>query len=125
MSNISNLSTNVMDIYYNISNIVNPDIINNPQSLIGGVNNALNGWLTPSLLVVLGVVLYLGIKSYDESMKDSEAALYSSYVMSIMALFLFLISLGENAKLLSWEWLTIFLVLTGTLILVDKFNRSY
>lgn len=121
----ANLSTGVMDIYYNISSIVDPTIIDSPQALIGGVNTALNGWLTPTLLIVFGIILFLGIKSYSQDMKDSEAALFASYVISVMSVFLFLISLGEEAKLLSWEYLVVFLVITGVLIFVDKFNRKY
>lgn len=114
----------IMENYtYNLTKIISVDIINEPSTWLFSFNNELGGFLLIGLLAVFGIILFILARQIEE-VKDSRAAVYSGLIVSVLALLLFFIEADGN-KVLSFDQLMVFLVITGLAIIIDRIARNY
>jgi len=116
---------NIMeDFTYNLTKVFSSDIIERPDVWIGTMNNLLNGWIMVSFLVVLAIVLFLMSKRIDD-VSDSQAAMYSGIVTSILGILLFFIEPVEGMKLISFIQLVPFFTVTLLAVAYNRFVKRY
>ena len=112
---------------YNLTKIVSTDIIDDPTQWIFNFNSEMGGTIIIAGLATLAIVLFLlarNLENVQGRVKDSEAAVYSGLIVSVIGLLLFFIEVGGE-KILTFEQLLIFLVATGIAILINSINRYY
>jgi len=108
---------------YNLTKVFSSDIINAPQEWVGNYNTLMGGYPVVILLGVVAMLLYLGIK--ESSGFDSESAAFSGIITTICGLLLFFITLSDGTKLLTWQQLVPFTVLTFLAIIVNYVNKKH
>ena len=115
--------TNIMENNYNLTNIFSSSAIDNPTSWLSNFNSELSGLFFIALLAVFAIILYILAKEID-NVKDSQAAVYSGFIVTIIGVLLFFIEVGGE-KLLSFNQLLIFIIATALAILADRIIRNY
>lgn len=115
--------TTFMEGNYNLTKIIASNPIDNPAGAFSTWNIVMNGYGTIILIAVIGITLFLIMRKND-NVKDTEAAVYSGYIISIAGLFLALINI-DGVRLLEWKYLFIIWVITGIAVLLDKVNGRY
>lgn len=123
MTNITN-ATELMEINYNLTKILSSDIIDSPELFISNVNQALNGYMVIGLLVSIGVVLFLALSRRADS-EPTQDLVYTLFILDIMAILLFFVSVVGGEKLITWGALLVFFALTFISIIIDKIYRNY
>lgn len=108
---------------YNLSRLLNNDIINSPHNWVASYNGMLDGYPVIMLLAVVAILLYLGIKK--TSGYDSEAAVYSGIITTFLGIILFLIKIDDGTKLVTWPYLVPFVVLTFVVIIANYVNKKF
>ena len=108
---------------YNLSSIVSADIINEPTKWLFNFNSELGGWFLIISLAVIGLILFLTMRKAD-NIKDTEAASYSGFIISIAGLLLVLIKVDGNSLLTFTQVFPIW-VITGISVMVDRFKGRY
>lgn len=118
MSNITNIMENGT---YNLSKIISTDMLENPASWLANFNGEMNGQFIIFCLGASLLTLFFIARTLD-GVTDSEAAVASTLVISIVATLLFFIVV-EGQKLLSFDQLMIFLVLMAVSVLGNEINK--
>lgn len=108
---------------YNLTKIVETDVVSNPDLFLLNINQALDGWLVIALIYATLIVLFL-IARQNENVKDTEALSYSGVIISFVALFLLFIKI-DGARLVTFLQVFPIWVITGIAILLDKLNITY
>ncbi len=119
---MSNATTIMENYTYNLSNIISTDIINEPTTWLFNFNNEMSGVFLLSILVVFAIVLFLLSRQLEEVV-DTQALVYSLFIVSVLALLLFFIEV-DGSKLLSFEQLLFFLVALGLSVGADRLIRD-
>ena len=114
MSNYS-----VMDANFNLTSILSTDLINSPNSYALAFNSEMGGILFISLLVVIGIVLFIGTKNSGVVSSDTEALSFAGIVTSFLGVLFFVLRLVE------WLWLVPILLITGIAIYMNFTNRQF
>jgi len=119
-------ATNILENNYNLTKIFNNQPITDPTQWLGAFNELMKGYYVVSLLAVVGISLFFLIREKNLT-SDSEAGLYAGLICSISGLFLFLADVitGNTLKLLTWEQLVPFFLITGACALIDHVRRKY
>jgi len=119
MSNVS-----VINATYDIGGFMNLDPISDGPNWLGAFNASLDGWFSLSLLIVVGLVLFLSSRTLD-GISDTAALMYSSFIISVVGVFLLLIDLSSGYELLGFaQWSIIFTLFLVSLAL-HKMNLTY
>ena len=108
---------------YNLTSIISADIIEHPTSWLYNFNAQLGGFMFVAFLTVFAIVLFLLAKNLGD-VKDTQSAVYSLLITSIIATMLFFIEV-DGAKLLSFAQLMFFLAGLGLSVLADRIIRNY
>lgn len=108
---------------YNLTNIISPKIINEPNLWLAAFNNEMSGYFIITSLAVIGIVLFIAARNMN--VKDSEAAVYSGMIISVAGLLLFFVDTGSYVKLVTWPQEFILIVITAISIFINKFRQKY
>jgi len=117
------MAVDPMSINYNLTRLASLNIIDNPADVLNFWNTAMNGSGVFIFLGVVGLVLFLASRKFVDS--DSEALSYASLIVTIAALFLFLIKDSSGEKVLGWGFFAIFLIITAISSYLNMINRKY
>lgn len=107
---------------YNLTKIISTDIINEPNTWLFNFNNEMSGILFLSFMVVFAIVLFLLARQL-EGVPDTQAAVYSLLIVSVLGLLLFFIEV-DGSKLLSFEQLLPFLIALSLSVGADRLTRN-
>ena len=118
--------SNIMESNYNLTGIFSNQTINDPVTWFGNFNNVAGGFIIIGILAAFMVILFLSMRKV-EGVSDSVAGVYAGYITSIIAVFLFLVSLplDPSIKLLNWVHIVPILVITGVFIFLSKTTMNY
>ena len=108
---------------YNLTSIIDSNIIDSPETWLYNWNVQMGGWAIFALLIVFMIILFFAMRKND-NIKDSESAAYAGYITSIVALFLIIINIDGN-HLLEWSQVLTIWIITGIAFLVDKVNGDF
>lgn len=117
-------TSNIMESQYNLTKIISGDIIDNPTSWFSNFNSELGGYLFITLVAVLGLVLFFVMRERS-NVKDSEAALFSGFIISLVSLLAFLVTAVEGVKIISFEQFVTVLVFTGVMVIAHFIRQRY
>ena len=112
-----------MTINYNLTRLASLNVIDNPADAVTWWNGAMHGSGVFILLAVVGFVLFLASRKFVDS--DTEALSYSSLIVTIAGLFLFLVSDSSGDKLLGWGYFAMLLIITAIANYLNMVNRNY
>lgn len=109
---------------YDIGGLFAIDPISNGPSWLGAVNTELGGWFMLSVLVVVGLILFLAARKLD-GVSDTRALVYAGFISSFSGMLLVIVSLTTENNLLGWEQWSVVFILTLIAIGLDKANVTY
>lgn len=112
-----------MSVNYNLTALSNISVLDAPADAIVWWNSSLGGFAVFTLLAVIGLILFLAMRKFVDS--DSEAIGYSSFIMTIVGIFLFVIETSSGDKILSWPYLIIIIIITAISNFLNFINRRF
>ena len=120
------VNSTIINATYDLTNIINASAIEDPPFWLASVNEAVGGYIIFTLLAVFTVILFLEARK-NENVSDTEAAVYSGLIASIVGTLLFVVDITAmpGVKILQWTHLLPFIVLTGVSIVANYFNRKF
>lgn len=116
-------ATDFMQGYYNLSKVISTDMIEDPTTWLFNFNVEMGGLFVVGSLLAFGVALFFIARNL-EGVKDSEAAVASGFVLSVIGTLLFFIEVGGD-KILSFDQLLLFLIITAVSIIVNIAVRKH
>jgi len=119
MSNI----TNPLNQTFDLTAITNTNIVDTPVDWLYYIDGFLNHYMIVSILLLIGVVLFFGMKKVINS--EVEALGFASVVISFFGLLLFLARTTAGEPLLSFVKLSPFIIITLIVIYINFSNRRY
>jgi len=123
---VVNSSINVItDLNYNMSSLINGVMMDDPSTWLSSWNQLTGGWALWVLLLVIGLVLFLGMRHNGRVESDTEALSYAGLMISIVGMLLFVIQTDNGYKLIEWYMLAPILIVTAIAIFLNFSNRNY
>lgn len=119
---MSNATTIMENLTYNLSKIISTDIIDEPTTWLFNFNNEMSGVFLLAIMIVFSIVLFLLARNLEE-VADTQAAVYSLLIVSVLGLLLFFIEV-DGAKLLEFTQLLPFIIGLGLAVGADRLVRD-
>lgn len=120
-------TTNILNVTYDLTNILSSKAINTPVEWTAAYNEQMNGIVIISFLSIFAMILFIWhAYTNSETTSYSESAMYSGLITSVVGLLLFLIDISNTTvKIVEWYQLLPIWILTGAAILVNKSTKNY
>lgn len=119
----SNVS--VINATYDLTQLFSAQVIEDPVATLHAANSLVGGWMIPGFLLLFGLVLFLIMRFNNVS--DTEAGAYAGIITSFLAVLLFVVDITAfpGTKLIAWQALIPFFVITGIFLVMNTTNRRW
>lgn len=108
-----------MDANYNLTKIFSNDLVTNTNAWAVSFNTELGGVVGISFLAVVGVVIFVGLKSSGTVNTDTEALSFAGIITSILGIFFLVLGL------VSWLYCLPIFVITAISIYLNFTRQNF
>jgi hypothetical protein len=105
--------SSVMDANYNLTKIFSNDVINNTDAFFVAFNNELGGVFFFGILVVIGIIMFVGLKYSGSSDSDSQALTFAGIITTFVGIVFVVLGL------VTWAWMIPIVVITLIALFVN------
>ena len=111
--------SDVMSANYNLTAILSNDLITNTNGWAVAFNNELGGIVGISFIAVVGIVMYMGLKTNNVVSSDTEALSFSGFICTVLSIFFIVLGL------VPWAYALPVFVLTAISIYLNFTRQNF
>lgn len=112
-------NTSVMEANYNLTKILSNDLITDTNTWAITLNNELGGVLAISFIAVVGIVIFVGMRTNNVVQTDTEAGSFAGFISSILSIFFLVLGL------VSWVYCLPVFVITAIFIYLNFTRQNF
>ena len=118
------MSNILTDYNFNLSTLVSPAAIEQPTHWLISLNSQMAYLPIVTLLGLFGISTFILLKNKGD-VSDGEALAFAGIVSTFAGLLLFIVEAVNGVKLLTWEYLLIFVVIAAIGVFLHKASKNY